>query len=151
MRSGQTWVLRGLAFALVLLVAGCGMRGSASGRDSWPNTVQITRLTDVSGNHFPPFSQTVNNPADAQSLYRFIQGLPAFPGTISCPLDSGLYYRLTFSGQGKANQEVTARGSGCRQVVVRPGDLRQSTDAFWSELAQSTGVSEADFFVQPPR
>jgi hypothetical protein len=107
-------------------------------------------MSDLPANTFPPFTLTSADAHDAQLLFIHITELPAFQTPVFCPLDSGLSYRLTFAGEYGRVQRVTARASGCREVVLGQTDLRATNAAFWSELAQVAGVQVSDLLLAPP-
>src|SRR5260221_10769494 len=146
-------MLQAVAIAFLLCAAGCGRSRpteSIASSGSWPLTVQITRLSDLPANAFPPFTLTSTDAHDALLLFIHMTELPALQTPVSCPVDSGLSYRLTFAGAYGRVQRVTVRASGCREVVLGPTDRRATNAAFWSELAHVAGVQVSDLSLAQP-
>lgn len=118
------------ALAIVLLVTACGPIMAPADR------LRIVRESTMPENAFPPLDRTIEG-ADAASLPRELLALP--PKTVDkfCPNDSGMRYRLSFSG----NPALTAvlEGGGCRYAYLSTFDIRETNDIVWAHLAGALG------------
>jgi hypothetical protein len=97
---------------------------------------------------------TVRDRAKARALASAVCGLPAMPhGVLSCPIDVGGGYRLTFTASGWTLRPVTVEATGCESVTgagpaqadtARPGAgptrWVARTPGFWPRFAQLTGI-----------
>lgn len=134
--------------ALVLLMSGCGVTSSTATNTSAsvPDSVQITRVTLLQpSDRFPPLTATISDAAKARQLYRTVESLPhlKYPA-YSCPNDVGWAYQITFYHGGVQMGYDLADATGCRFVQVDKKNVwRQPTDAFWLELANTLGLSQA--------
>lgn len=95
------------------------------------------------GAEFPPLERTVTDAAAAAHLYARVRSLPRDPGPppdgfVSCPMDLGLRYEITFFARGeRLLHGVLTRG--CGGLDLGAGDHRIIDDSFWAELAGDLG------------
>ena len=103
-----------------------------------------------------PFERTVTDPVKVQRLYNTLQALPDMPrGTMSCPIDFGVLYQLTFYGPATQPVRVDVQPGGCEGVnfVGTSGPLKwlARTPQFWAQFADTLGVpASAIYPVVPP-
>jgi hypothetical protein len=96
---------------------------------------------------------TVNDAAKAQKLYDAVRALPqpTSDGFISCPVDFGISYQITFRSGSGVQLTTIFQGGGCRALYIG-GNHGYTTDAaFWQLLADTFGISEEQLFPAPPR
>jgi hypothetical protein len=78
----------------------------------------------------PQIDQTIADRDMAATLAGDIEALPAFPRrVISCPVDFGTSYSLTFSTTRAQNWSATVSAQGCRAVRLSDGRM------LWALLA----------------
>ncbi len=111
-----------------------------------PDGAQIVRESVVAGNEFPPLDRTIG-PTDAAALRSEILALP--PKTVEkfCPNDSGMRYRLVFSGPRSLT--VVLEAGGCRYAFLSPLDVRETTEQFWAHLAGALGFYTRGYDLYP--
>jgi hypothetical protein len=108
----------------------------------------VSRVNTLPQNHQRfafPASITVANPAPAQAVAKALCALPPMPsGTINCPNDAGLNYRLSFAAGQRSFPAVTAEASGCTIVngIGTPRTVMKSAQ-FWTTLTHAMGVRGA--------
>jgi hypothetical protein len=117
-----------------------GLCAAASKVDS----LTVIRHDAIPRNHlrfrFPP-RVTTSRP-QAQAVARAVCALPRMPrGTMACPADWGVSYRLEFATAGRRFGVVTVDASGC-QPVSGAGPMRWlvRTHGFWTVLERATGM-----------
>jgi hypothetical protein len=95
-----------------------------------------------------PESVAVTDPSRAQDVYRATLALPDSPHQmISCPMDSGARYQLTFFFDDASTLIVTLNPGGCNDVHIPGTTLRRAvSDAYWSALAHGLGIAESDIY-----
>jgi hypothetical protein len=109
------------------------------------NSLTVIRNDVFPGNHLHfrfPRRVTTDRPQQAQAVARAICALPRMPrGTMACPADWGVSYRLEFAAAGRRFGVVTVDGSGC-QPVSGAGPVRWlvRSPGFWTVLERATGV-----------
>lgn len=144
-----------LVALLALALAGCGrwtpaLPGSSGG--GAVTSVHVLRTSAFPPNHIPPLERTVTDAVKARQLYAALRALPPFPKeTMSCPMDIGVSYDLTFyQGQTQVSW-ATVQPTGCEAVTLPNGDVRWAVnqDQFWATLAEALGVSKSDLFQAP--
>ena len=130
-----------LALGLCLLLAACGGTTPVARSHLAPDSLHVVRIRyDVAP--YPPFDRIATDGSAVQGLYSLIESLPPFPpGEYACPIDRGLRYRLTFTRASTLLLTAVAAAQGCQGVVLSAQDDRRATDAFWSTLARTLGVS----------
>jgi hypothetical protein len=77
-------------------------------------------------------------PAAARSLARALCALPRQrPGTLHCPADLGIFYKLRFTAGRQRFGVVTVGASGCR-LVHGLGQVRTAAGAtaFWNAIGR---------------
>lgn len=133
-------------------LAACGSvvgTGTGSG-DLCGNAGRVDRLVVKRVDDFPqnhphftfPAKITVRDPAKARSVALAVCALPAMPRAyMSCPVDFGIIYRLTFTAEGKNLPPVRADPGGCSEVRGI-GQTRWAARApgFWRNLGAAMGI-----------
>jgi hypothetical protein len=145
-------VLSAVALAGTSLTA-CGGTASASGTGGGglcASTGQVDRLViervdllPQNHAHFTfPAKIIVTDPGRARSVAEATCALPPMPsGTLSCPADMGIGYRLMFIAGRKELPSVQADAGGCG-AVDGIGQTRwtASSPDFWPALAAAMGI-----------
>lgn len=71
-------------------------------------------------NDKPPFgllaSVDISDPAAISKLVHEVNALPAFPGGMFCPMDSGSYFALAFTYADRSSTTIKVETSGCGEV-----------------------------------
>jgi hypothetical protein len=138
-------------------LAGCGGPSSAGAAGSSGlcgsigrvDRLVVQRVDLLPQNHLYftfPATTTVADPALARSAAQAACALPPMPtGTLSCPADMGITYRLTFTAAGKELPPVQADAGGCG-AVTGLGRTRwtASSPGFWTTLAAAMGITQPD-------
>ena len=113
---------------------------------------QVDRLTMSRVNMFPqdheqftfPAQVTVTGAQRAQAAARALCALPLFPRgpmPMSCPMDWGVSYLLSFASGASRFQVVSVDPSGC-ELVDGLGPTRwAASDAFWHLLGAAAGIT----------
>lgn len=98
-----------------------------------------------------PFSRTSTDTVQVQHLYHLVRGLQPIPdGAISsCPADFGVSYQLAFRTPSGVLLTATTDPAGCRFLSIGNQEY-STTDAFWSALESTFGVSENELQDLPP-
>jgi hypothetical protein len=96
---------------------------------------------------------TANNAAKAQQLYDAVRALqqPTGDGIMSCPIDFGISYQLTFRSDSEVQLTAILQGGGCRTLYIGGNHGYITNAAFWRLLADTFGVSEEQLFPATPR
>jgi hypothetical protein len=124
---------------------GSGLCGNLSQVDG----LVVQRVNPIPQNHLHftfPAKATVSDQAEAQAVARAVCALPVMPsGNISCPGDTGIMYRLTFTAGGQKLPAVDVKASGCGQVSGL-GQTRWTarSPGFWRTLGVATGIAHPD-------
>jgi hypothetical protein len=160
------------AAGAVLGVTGCGSVSgtTTTGHAGWPGSTpaataaglcaaasEVSSLTVIRNDVFPrnhlrfrfPRWVTTDRPQQAQAVARAVCALPRMPGgTMACPADMGVSYRLEFAAAGRHFGVVTVRASGCQQVSGA-GQVRWlvRSPGFWTVLERATGVPSPGAFL----
>lgn len=144
-----------LLVVVVLLAAMLAYVGITRGLASQPQPTSV-HIVRIPGNepsfHIVPLDRTVTDTSQVQHLYQTILNLPVSCGCVACAPTLEAYV-LTFYRNGQA--VLTARAGFCGGVNLdrgNPNDTRdflsrQSTLAFWVELAHVLGLPLSD--VEP--
>jgi hypothetical protein len=163
------FALAGLALTAVasaFLLAGCGsghrVQTGAAPDPSPPanatidvcqarhqlDSLVVTRSQSLPQNHMTygaPATATVTDAAQVQKVAAQLCSLPAMPsGTISCPMDLGVSYRLTFADvQGRG--VITVGAAGCQVVngAGRGARTLAQDQGFWTTLGTAMGLANA--------
>jgi hypothetical protein len=139
-----------LAIGLCMVLTACGGTKPAARSHLAPDSLHVVRLS-YSFDPYPPFDHVATDESAVQGLYDMIESLPPFPpGTYACPVDRGLRYHLTFSRASTLVLSAFAAAQGCQGVGLGPQDIRQATEAFWSLLARTLGVTTVEL-LSPTR
>ena len=105
----------------------------------------VSRVSSLPGHH-PRFSfpaaVTITDAAQARAVARALCVLQPEPrGTVACPADLGIIYRLDFTSGGSSLPPVTIRAGGCEGVSgtgVSRWTMR--SPAFWAVLGAAMGL-----------
>jgi hypothetical protein len=171
LRAGSTrTALAGLAtVAATAAVAACGSTaapaagGSSASQSASPSsgaTLQassgvcssvpkLTALTVRRENSLPqnhlkfvfPATAVVSTAAQVQTVAKSLCALPQQGGTVTCPMNNGVTYQLTFAEGSTRYTPVTAEASGC-SVVKGLGQPRRVEPAtsLWQDLGLAIGI-----------
>jgi hypothetical protein len=126
------------------VAAGTGGGGLCSSAGRVDHLV-VERVNLIRQNH-PRFTFpakiTVSDPAQARSVARAVCALPSMPsGSFSCPADSGVIYRLTFTAGGKKFPPVRAEATGCGEVRgIGQIHWTLHSTGFWRTLGTAMGI-----------
>jgi hypothetical protein len=110
-----------------------------------PNRLVVTRTKNVTNNPTSAsFEKTIADSSTVQKLYADIRALPPFPnGPISCPLDTGLSYRLKFFANDTLLLSADYEPSGCRKVTLSDGAKKTAMKSHVNDdLGSALGLSE---------
>lgn len=126
--------------AVAVAIVACGARAAPV------ESLRIVRESVLARNAFPAFDRTIGG-ADAESLRRELLALP--PKTVDkfCPNDSGMRYRLSFSGDPPVTAVLEA--GGCRYAYLSPFDIRETNEDFWAHLAGALGYYTRGYDLFP--
>jgi hypothetical protein len=105
----------------------------------------VSRVNSLPGNH-PRFSFPATvavGAAQARAVARALCALPPEPrGSIFCPVDLGIIYRLDFATASQRLPPVTIRAGGCGGVSgAGPGRWTMRSPAFWAVLGQAMSLT----------
>jgi len=128
---------------------GTGSGGGLCGNLGQVDSLVVERANLIPQNH-PHFTfpakVTVSDHAKAQAVARAVCALPVMPsGNISCPIDTGITYRLTFTASGQKLPTIEVAAGGCGQV--RGLDQTRWTArslGFWRTLGVAMGIAHPD-------
>ena len=145
-------LLPALLLAFLVGLSGCGMNAGSpaagTGPGGNPDSVRINFETPGLGPAQSKHVLTLNVATQVQQLYKTIFALPPMPQNIACTADGGFPYTLTFQQGTKTLATVVAANYGCKPVSIAGESTdRQSTDDFWSQLAQA--ISKATPVARP--
>ncbi len=106
----------------------------------------VNRVTSLPRNHLRfafPAGITVSSPARARAVAAAVCGLPLMPrGPMSCPVDLGLGYRLSFAAGSRSFPVVTVTPGGCGGVAgAGPERWTARSPGFWTVLAHGMGLA----------
>lgn len=143
-------MMRAVAVAgiFAMLVAGCG--AAVLGTTPTDPSVRITRTPGLL--ILPPLDQTITDAATVVRLWADIEGLPTFPaGTISCPIDFGTSYTLTFNDPGQPALMAVISALGCRPVKLSDGRVLWALDSpsLYSDLGSALELSPDELIPVP--
>jgi hypothetical protein len=103
----------------------------------------VTRVSILSQNHLHsavPAGVMVTNPAAVRAVAKAVCVLPLMPGgPMSCPMDRGIRYRLSFAAGRAGFPVVTAAAGGCTPVSGAGPVRRADSATFWTVLAHAMG------------
>jgi hypothetical protein len=106
----------------------------------------VSRVNTLPQNHQHfafPAGVTVADPVRARAVAKALCALPAMPsGTVNCPNNAGVDYRLSFAAGQRSFPAVMAEASGCTIVngIGTPRTVMKSAQ-FWTTLTHAMGVS----------
>lgn len=145
-----------VAIALLMMMAGCTNAQRSNQSTKHQNTkhqstknqalLTITREDPLHQFKNDDFSKTINDKKQVTQLMSMLKNLPEFPkGTIYCPDDSGVAYKLDFKN---AKIIATVRASGCQQVSFNNKvywGIDQKSNGFMSYLMKILGMNRPQF------
>jgi hypothetical protein len=133
-------------------IFGPGIDGGLCGSVGRVDHLVVERVNLLRHNH-PRFTfparVNVSNPVQARLVAQAACALPQMPsGSISCPNDTGIIYRLTFTADGKKLAPVRAEATGC-SVVYGIGQTRwiARSPGFWRTLGTAMGIGHPSNFT----
>ena len=161
------WALSRLAvFSAILLtailLAACGATPAASGTPSTitatasplsaPTSVIVLRLGGFGEQtRVAPFQMTTHDTARVMQLYQAVYALPPYPpDRISCALDQGVGYELSFM-HGETLVLQVVMDDACRLILISspPAPLcRDWIPAFTAQITATVGTSVTT--IDPP-
>jgi hypothetical protein len=161
------------AVAATVAVAACGSTqapaagGSPSSRPASPSSgatlqassgvcsavpkltaLTVHRVNDLPQNHLKfvfPATEVVTSATQVQTVAKNLCALPQQSGAVTCPMDNGVSYQLTFTEGSTKFGPVTAEASGC-SVVKGLGKPRRAEPAttLWHALGLAIGIPHPD-------
>ena len=161
------------AVAATVAVAACGSTqapaagGSPSSRPASPSSgatlqassgvcsavpkltaLTVRRVNDLPQNHLKfvfPATEVVTGVTQVQTVAKNLCALPQQSGAVTCPMDNGVSYQLTFTEGSTKFSPVTAEASGC-SVVKGLGKPRRAEPAttLWHALGLAIGIPHPD-------
>ncbi|WIG61522.1 MAG: hypothetical protein OJF49_004270 [Ktedonobacterales bacterium] len=147
----RRWVVL-LMICMPILLTACGHTDPSSvlgHSTAMPSSLRVVRYVILPSNEAAPLDRTVTSTL-VQSLYTLIPSLPFGPkGDVSCPVDFGLRFELTFSRSSQVLMRAVASPEGCGTISWDTSEGRLTTEAFWSKLAQILGVPESQLLAIP--
>jgi hypothetical protein len=108
----------------------------------------VRRENDLPQNHLKfvfPATEAVTSAAQVQTVAKNLCALPQQSGSVSCPMDNGVSYQLTFVEGSTRFTPVTAEASGC-SIVKGLGKPRRAepATALWHALGLAIGIPHPD-------
>lgn len=107
------------------------------------DSLTVRRTDALPGNHTKfsfPATTSAHDPARVQAVARTLCGLKTSHGTVACPANFGVSYRLSFATAGHSFPAVTVNAGGC-QVARGLGAPRTVTSAgLWQTLGIAIGI-----------
>lgn len=131
-------VTLGIACAIA---AGCGMPAGS-------DYVRIIRGSARAGIHFPALDRELKGDG-ALTLEHAVLALPKAQKH-DCASDDGPIYQLLFKRSDTITTNAMLDGSGCRRVHLGGGDDRDTTEAWWTDLASALGHSSSEPLFPAP-
>jgi hypothetical protein len=161
---------------LVLLLGGCGaapLSADAGSLTTTPDgglapteatvvTVQdesrLTSLHFTTSSAFPTNPKpkdvdvTLTTPAPVRAIFEATLALPVFPpGVYNCAVDVGYSHTITFMAGAAVLATATLEEGGCSEAEISGAPpTRQTSDAYWTLVAQNLGIDESDLFAPSP-
>ena len=151
----------GLSIALLMAsitATGCGSSSvtarDADGTSLCQNARRITEVTmrrvvlaEADRSFTFPARIIVTAKSRSKAIVRDLCSLPKMPhGTIACPADAGISYRLDFGVRGRiASDKETVNATGC-ETVSGSGVVRWSfrSPKFWVTFGRALGIAHPD-------
>lgn len=139
-----------LASGLTMLML-VGLSAAQAGRESLPLPTRLTVVRTDSAGAARTWSVTSAHAGAVLSVYEALAALPPTPsGTLQCPNDGFVRYRLQFSRLGRILQVSTADPSGCQFVATSGKVTRWAVadfapgERFWLALAAALRMRPRD-------
>jgi hypothetical protein len=126
----------------------------ACGATPVPDGAVITGLRFTTASAFPEnppptnVDVTLTDPTPSRAIYDATIALPDFPpGHFNCPADLGYSHEITFTNGQAVVVTATLNEGGCRDATISGAPpVRQTTDAYWTLVAQNLGIEESTLF-----
>lgn len=139
-------------FSLALMTIVCTLLSTACDSKPLANLHASANLTKLQIEIFEPGNVApdtlyVVEKKPAQQIYQAALASPQPWLGRACPTDAGPRYQLVFWAGAQPAEIVTADRSGCGDLFLRGGDLRQGDQDFWSFLNQA--ITSAPQVKQP--
>jgi hypothetical protein len=104
----------------------------------------VRRENSLPQNHLKfvfPATEVVTTAAQVQTVARNLCALPQQSGAVTCPMNNGVTYQLTFAEGGTRFTPVTAEASGCSEVkgLGQPRRAEPAT-SLWQDLGMAIGI-----------
>lgn len=141
-----------LLAALLIGVSGCGTNADSRQVGAKPggNPDRVRIEIDAVGPTPTTDVVTLLISTQVQQLYTTIFALPQMPQGLSCTLEAGPHYTLTFQQGTKTLATIKARREGCRPVSIAGETTeRRGSEDFWSQLDQA--IYKATPVARPAR
>ncbi|MBV9794778.1 MAG: hypothetical protein JO016_12655 [Actinobacteria bacterium] len=129
---------------------GATLQASSGVCSSVPKLTALTvrRMNDLPQNHLKfvfPATEAVTSATQVQTVAKSLCALPQQGGSVTCPMDNGVSYQLTFVEGSTKFTPVTAEASGCSIVkgLGQPRRVEPST-ALWQALGLAIGIPHPD-------
>ena len=163
MRTIKAWRIAGCLTVALTVVAG-GASGVAEGapRTTPTGTAasppslcrsigQVDRLLVRRVDEFPqngirfsfPARTVLSNVPSVQDVAKVVCALPRIPiGVMSCVIDLGIYYRLSFTAGTQTFPTVVVSATGCQTVRgIGPTRWAAGSPNFWRRLGKAMGLA----------
>jgi hypothetical protein len=136
-----------LLFVSVLAIGACEAAGP-------PDETTITGLHFTTSSAFPTNTPptnvdvTLGDPTPSRAIYRATLALPDFPaGRFNCPVDLGYTHTIAFTDADGVAVTATLNEGGCWDATISGAPpKRQTSDDYWTLLAQNLGVDRSTLF-----
>jgi hypothetical protein len=126
--------------------SGATLQASSGVCSSVPKLTALTvrRENSLPQNHLKfvfPATEVVSTAAQVQAVAKSLCALPQQGGAVTCPMNNGVTYQLTFAAGSTRFTAVTAEASGC-SVVKGLGQPRRAEPAtsLWQDLGLAIGI-----------
>lgn len=126
--------------------SGATLQASSGVCSSVPKLTALTvrRENNLPQNHLKfvfPATEVVSSATQVQTVAKNLCALPQPGGTVTCPMNNGVTYELTFAEGSTRFTPVTAEASGC-SVVKGLGQPRRAEPAtsLWQDLGLAIGI-----------
>ncbi len=130
--------------------SGATLQASSGVCSAVPKLTALTvhRVNDLPQNHLKfvfPATEVVTSATQVQTVAKNLCALPQQSGAVTCPMDNGVSYQLTFTEGSTKFSPVTAEASGC-SVVKGLGKPRRAEPAttLWHALGLAIGIPHPD-------
>lgn len=150
LRVSRGVYLLALLLGCIALFAGCGSSSalraatpstSATPEARMPTLLHVTRFGGPPQNHVAAFDAQTDQAEKVERLFAALHALPPFVQSISCPVDQGGGYLLTFrDNKGVVAQAILPAGGCLALEFSKPYGCHKFTDTSVGQVADTLGV-----------